>query len=401
MNYLCPSFGIIEFMKIIQNLYKVRIIFLGMENVCYVNPTVLLKRPIAELIDRLEGKEKVGLLIPKKLFKEVDKRLHYSEVKKAGVYTYSTVNIPFLNMEWPIPITPMFFINLVSIFFKYKNIHMWTYHYLVNLFVILGNLIFRKKLILTTDTIPGYSFSMGKVFDSLYKCYYFFLSWLMFGVPDVITVYGKSLVPYALKAGVNREKLKVIPTGIELNKFEDVKKGVKEEFDINKDKIMVLFVGLMVPRKGIDLIIKVAKRLKKKAIFVLVGNGPSNEKYEKMAKGIKEMVFTGFRKDVGRFYKAADIFFLPSRGEGLAGVIMEAMTMGLPVVSSRIPCTTDLVEDGKTGFLCEKEDVSCYTDRIEKLVKDKKLRKKMGREGKKKIKEFDWDKVIDEYKGLY
>ncbi len=372
-----------------------------MENVCYVNPTVLLKRPIAELIDRLGDEKEIGLFIPKKLFKAVNKKLHYSDVKKAKIYTYSTINVPFLNMEWPIPITPMFLVNLLRIFFKYKNIHMWTYHYLVNLFVVLGNLIFRKNLILTTDTIPSYSFSMGKMFDFFYNSYYFFLGWLMFGVPDIITVYGKSLAPYALKVGISKKKLKVIPTGIELEKFKDVKEGVREELDISKDDTIVLFVGLMVPRKGIDLIIETAKELKNKTKFVLIGDGPSKERYEKMAKGIKEVVFTGFRKDVGRFYKAADIFFLPSRGEGLAGVIMEAMTMSLPIVSSRIPCTTDLVVDKETGFLCEKEEVSCYAKKIKNLVEDEKLRKKMGRKGKKKIKDFDWDNVISGYERLY
>ncbi|MBD3355006.1 hypothetical protein GF361_03400, partial [Candidatus Woesearchaeota archaeon] len=70
-----------------------------MEKVCYINPTILLKRPIAELIGRLGDGKKVGLFIPKKLFKGIDKKLHYSDVKKAKMYTYSTINIPFIDME--------------------------------------------------------------------------------------------------------------------------------------------------------------------------------------------------------------------------------------------------------------------------------------------------------------
>ena len=376
-------------------------------NICFVNPTVLLKRPIAELVDRLSNEFEVGLFIPKKVFRKIDASLHYSElIKKAKVYTYSTITIPFIVSEWPIPITPVFFINLVRIFLKYRIIHMWTYFYLSCFFVFLTKLFFPwKKLILTMDTFPSYSFSAGKIMNIMFKIYVNVFGWFIFGVPNKITLYGKSLLKYAKKIGMNMKKVKVVPTGIDLKRFEKVKGNIRKEFNIKNNETIILYIGLMLPRKGIDIIIKTADKLRNKNIkFLLVGDGPDKKKYEKEVEKLKlqdKIIFTGWRKDIGRFYKSADIFFLPSRGEGLPGVIMESMACELPIVSSKIPCTTDLVEDGKTGFLCETEDVKCYVEKLERLIENKKLRISFGKKGLSKIQTFNWDNIIKNYKRLY
>ena len=82
--------------------------------ICYVNPPVLLKRPIAEIIDKMGKKGyKTSLLIPKKLFQKRDESKYYSSmIKKSKIYTYSTINPPFLSVEQPIPSTLMFPVNV-------------------------------------------------------------------------------------------------------------------------------------------------------------------------------------------------------------------------------------------------------------------------------------------------
>ena len=139
-------------------------------------------------------------------------------------------------------------------------------------------------------------------------------------------------------------------------------------------------------------------------MFLVVGDGPGRREYERMRdeEGMSEkVIFTGRRRDMGRLYRGSDIFFLPSRGEGLAGVIMEAMAAGLPVVSSRIACTTDLVDDGKTGYLCGMEDAGCYAQRLSALAHDRERRVTMGTAGRRKIEGFTWEHVMERYKGLY
>ncbi|RLE45519.1 hypothetical protein DRJ22_04170, partial [Candidatus Woesearchaeota archaeon] len=298
------------------------------KKICIVNPTILLKRPVAEIIDRLQGYE-VGLLCPRKIFKKIDKSMHYSElIKKAKIYTYPTFQLPFVSSEWPIPL-PSFFFKVLKIYKEYDIVHMWVYFYLSSLWITIAKLFFpKKKLILTMDTVPGESFSAGKIMDFFFKVYHKLFGWLIFGIPDKITLYGKSLIPFALKAGIKREKIKIIPTGMDIHKFEGKYKDVRKEFNIAKETIIGLFVGLMLHRKGIDTIIKTIDKLRKENfIMLLVGDGPDIEKYKKMVKEYKledNIIFTGRRQDMKNFYRSVDLLFFPSRGEGLAGAIMEA-----------------------------------------------------------------------------
>ncbi|MBU1320888.1 MAG: glycosyltransferase family 4 protein, partial [Nanoarchaeota archaeon] len=378
--------------------------------ICYVNPPVLLKRPIAEIIDKMGEKGyKISLLIPKKLFKKRDESKYYSSmIKKSKIYTYSTINPPFLSIEQPIPATLMFPVNVFKALKENDIIHMWVPYYLTSLKIILIKKIFfpKKKLILTMDTIPGYSFSMGKFWDTMFKIYNTLFGWALFGTPKIITLYGKDLVKYAEKAGAKKEKIKVIPTGIEIKKAEKKDINVRKEFGIDAKTKIVLFVGMIMPRKGIDKIIKIANKLKKeKVIFLLAGEKRyGQEEYEKTIKKLnleKKVLFLGQRKDIRRLCSEADVFLLPAEGEGLPGVIMEAMTFGVPCVASNIPCITDLVEHGKTGFLCHPKNINDFTDKVKMIIKNDTLKDKLGKAGLKKIKEFDWKKIIVKYEKLY
>ena len=169
--------------------------------------------------------------------------------------------------------------------------------------------------------------------------------------------------------------------------------------------VLGLFAGLMLHRKGIDTIIKTVNKLKDENFkMLLVGKGPEIEKYKKMMKEFElqdKIIFTGQRKDMKNFYRSVDLLFFPSRGEGLAGVIMEAMSASLPILSSRIPCTTDLVKNGENGYLCEIEDADCYAKHLKKLIEDKNLREKLGKKSKELIKNFTWKKSIEKFEKLY
>ncbi len=371
--------------------------------ICYINPALLLRRPIAEIITRTAKTNEVGLLIPKPLFKSRDDSLHYSKLPPGvRIYTYSVIQ-PGGAYEWPIPVTPIFFVQLFRVFWRYDVVHMWAQFYLANFFACIFGLLFKTKLILTMDTIAGYSFSAGERYDKLFRLYYRIFGWLIFGAPEKITLYGRSLMPFARMAGIKMAKVDVIPTGIDVKKPGDGS-AIRREFGI-KDEKVVLYVGLLVPRKGVETLIEVIAKLKGENIKVLlVGDGPMRKEYEVIAKkkGItSKLIFTGFRKDVFDFYAAADVFFFPSRGEGLPGVLMEAMCCGLSVVTSNIPCIPDLVEDGKNGFLCKLDDNECLGARLKQLLDNPELRKKVGAAGVEKIKEFSWEQVIGKYTDMY
>ena len=111
--------------------------------ICYINPTFLVRRPIAELVDRLGDDNDVAVFLPKRPFSSLGKWHNDKALGKAKIYSYSAVSLPG-NFEWPIPITPMFFVYLFRVF-RYDVLHMWTYFYINSWAVLFGKIFSKKK----------------------------------------------------------------------------------------------------------------------------------------------------------------------------------------------------------------------------------------------------------------
>jgi len=378
------------------------------KRICFVNTGIHIRRPISAIMNILKEKDYiVSILTPRKKseIKRKESR-HYDNFKGINLLTYP-IWTKSSGYIWPIPINWEFFKKSWKMLKENDIIHVWVPFYPNTFIICLLKILFfrKKKLILTMDTIPSYSFKVSNVLDVFFKIFFRTIGKLAFLASNFITVYGNSFLKYTEKIKLPRNKVRVTPTGINID-TKNPDKDIREIFNIkNSDKI-VLFVGHINKRKGIDLIIKTADLLKDKNIkFLVVGDGPEREKSIKSVynSGLDgKVIFAGNRFDVHNFYKAADIFFLPSRGEGLAGVLMEAMIYQVPIVTSNITGTRDLVSNLKNGLLCETENYECYAMSIEKLLKDEKLRNKFKENGLRKIKEeYLWEKNIKTFKVIY
>ena len=378
------------------------------KRICYVNPGINVKRPISFLMNKLKNNRYiVSLLLPKKKYDiKRENTRYYDDFKGINLLSYPiwTKSSGFI---WPIPINLDFIRKCWKVLRENDIIHIWTAFYPNTLITCLLKLLFFKKktLILTMDTFPAYSFKVSSILNILFKLYFKTIGKISFFAANYITIYGKSFLKYAKKVGVPKRKIRVTPTGIESTpKTSD--KNIRDLFSISSNEKIVLYVGLHNKRKGIDLIIKTANILKNENIkFVLVGDGPerlnSINKVSKMGLSNK-ILFTGTRLDVHNFFNQADVFFLPSRGEGLAGVLMEAMIYQVPIVTSNIAGTRDLVEHLENGLLCETENYYCYAKSIKKLLEDSQLASKFKKIGLNKIKnQFLWEKNIKNFELLY
>jgi len=209
------------------------------------------------------------------------------------------------------------------------------------------------------------------------------------------------------------KKLRILSTGIHLDKFKKGEKGlIKKEFHLGKS-FTILFVGMLTERKGVDIFIKVVGRLLDEGHDVkglIVGDGSEREEFESMTKHCwppydklywgDYITFTGGRKDVLNFYKDADVLLLPSMGEGLPGVVMEAMASGLPCIATDEGCTPDLIENGKDGFLVKPFDVEGYYQAV-KQVMNEDLQYRFAQSSLAKMKDFSWEKAAARYEDLY
>jgi glycosyltransferase involved in cell wall biosynthesis len=360
---------------------------------------------MVEIINGLEGWNS-DLYTPKDIIiKKIP--IHINKIKSENIKLFYTMQPPLINSEFPIPLNLFSLIKNLIQLKNYYIIHIWVPFYLTNLLIIsMKNVFHYNKIILTMDTFPGLSFKMNPFFNFLFKIYYNTIGKVIFKKIDYLILYDASFKKYALKLGIENEKIKILPTGVETN-LKKKTSSIRKQFHIKNNEKIILFVGLINERKGIDIIIKIADQMKEKEniIFLIVGDGPKKEEYLKIVnrKNLKHrVIFVGFRRDVHNFYLESDILLLPSRGEGLSGVIMESMTYGLPIVTTKIEGTRDLIKDGYNGFLCGINNINCFIDKIEALLNNKEKRNKFIQNSKKRVKEsYNWEKNMKKYKEFY
>ncbi|MBQ6658251.1 MAG: glycosyltransferase, partial [Prevotella sp.] len=119
--------------------------------------------------------------------------------------------------------------------------------------------------------------------------------------------------------------------------------------------------------------------------YIICGKGDRLEDLKKQAEkaGLDANVhFLGYRQDISAICRHVDAFAMPSFREGLPVASLEAMYVGVPIVASRIRGLTDIVEDGKSGFLCESDDVNAFAQAIEELKSNSALRQRMAERGR-------------------
>jgi glycosyltransferase involved in cell wall biosynthesis len=214
--------------------------------------------------------------------------------------------------------------------------------------------------------------------------------------------------------GKYRDKVVVIPYGMNVEEFaiSYTKEESREKLGLSRNKNIILFVGVLGSHKGPDILIKAMQKIIKSVSdvkLVFVGRGPLREELEIMSKkiGINEHVkFTGFIGSTFKkmlYYKSADIFVLPStmRHESCGIVNLEAMACGVPIVASKIGGVPDVVKDGENGLLVPPKDSEALADAIIYLLENEDVRDKMGKNGRKRVKGYSWEKIVEMTEKVY
>ena len=178
--------------------------------------------------------------------------------------------------------------------------------------------------------------------------------------------------------GIKNKKFFIIPMGSKLSFKPRDKSKSREILGFPKDKKILLFVGHLIPRKGVEYLIRSMKILtqKDKDIFCcIVGDGYERERLQKLSLelGVKDLIhFAGQKRndEVSLYMNACDIFVLPSLNEGLPVVLCEALACSKPVVATNVAGTPELVNKD-VGFLVKPRDSEELAKKIE-MALDKK-----------------------------
>lgn len=147
--------------------------------------------------------------------------------------------------------------------------------------------------------------------------------------------------------------------------------------------------------KGVETVLQALPKLLRiipDTYYVIVGDGDDRPQLECLAREMgldNHVIFAGqkFGSDLLSYYKACDVYVMPSRAEGFGVVFLEAMAMGKPVIGGNHGGTPEVVLDGVTGFLVNHGDVDTLADRLILLLNDEDLRKRMGEAGRRRVRE--------------
>jgi sugar transferase (PEP-CTERM/EpsH1 system associated) len=218
------------------------------------------------------------------------------------------------------------------------------------------------------------------------------------------------------KVGVPQKKITRICNGVDTAIFYP-RAGKKPLMDncpflLNNKELCIGTVGRMHGVKDqltlVQAFINVIKdypELKKKARLIVVGEGPLKLKAEQLLVDarLQDIAWLpGKRDDVADIMRCLDIFVLPSAAEGISNTILEAMATGLPIIATNVGGNPELVIDGETGSLVEKQNPAMMAESLASYLNNNTMREQHGRNARKRItKQFSLQEMLEAYLEVY
>lgn len=211
---------------------------------------------------------------------------------------------------------------------------------------------------------------------------------------------------YKTRYGATRYR--VLSNWIDLKEFSPrgSKEEAKREIGLDPAKKIVLFVHHLSPRKGADLIAKTAAQFSdsENIEFVVAGEGPYRAKFEEEAGcssvHIKVLGDVPHVKIPG-YFRAADIFFMPSREEGSPHVILEAMAAGTPFVAADVGGIREIIPKEAEELLCPSENVEAFAVKIKQLLRDAPRYALVRGAGLRHAQNFSLERGVKEFIALF
>ena len=202
---------------------------------------------------------------------------------------------------------------------------------------------------------------------------------------------------------------RTIRKGVDLERFRVASDRAALRARLGVPGPMILTVGGLIPRKGMDTVIRAlaGMRAAPTATLVVCGEGPEREALGALAAelGVADRVrFEGHvgRDRIGDHFAACDVFVLASRLEAAGNVLLEAMAAGRPVVTTLSGGPPEYVADGRTGHVVAPDDHAALAARLDATFADDERREAMGREARRVAeREHRYDRMIDEFRLVY
>ena len=211
---------------------------------------------------------------------------------------------------------------------------------------------------------------------------------------------------HASSLGLPAGTFRVIPNGVDIDRFVAAQ-PIPELTD--PERPLLLFVGRLEPRKGLDVLVRAFLRLRTtqpRLRLCVVGEGPERERCQQMVPPSlrPDVLFVGAvaEDDKPRYHASADIFVAPNTGgESFGIVLLEAMAAGLPIVASDIAGFRTVMKDGRQGLLVAPNDAFAMADAIGTLLANRNLGDAMAAEGRRTVTDYAWPVIARRVVAVY
>ena len=329
------------------------------------------------------------------------------------------VKVYWLPAFGPKRIKPLTFVLAASLFLlrnrsTYDIVHLHGAYWRIAPIILIAKLL-RKKIIVkmtqlgTDDPMTIRQRLFGSVLFST------------IAMADAVVAITDGLAENYIRAGLPPSRLAHIPNGVDTKVFKPVgsktRRTLRITFGIPLTAPVVLFVGAVNWRKGVDLLLTAWQVIQKRfpeAILVLVGpistaSGPYGRPFAEYIDDYisshlspQNIRILGQQSDVQRFYQMADVFVLPSRLEGLPNALLEAMACGLPCVGSDIPSIRNIISNNKNGLVFESENAEQLADAISFLLSNEQKARELGQRAREVVMtRYSLESVAEAYLHLY
>lgn len=226
-----------------------------------------------------------------------------------------------------------------------------------------------------------------------------------------LVVVSDSIRSRLIRHGIPEEKLHVIENSVDTNRFApdpETRQQTRKELGIEENAKVTGLIGRMVPLKNHDIFIKAAREIcavENNAVFLLVGDGPLKERLIKTVNDLgleKNVLFTGWRRDMERIINALDVLVLCSEVEGHNIAVLEAMACEKPVVGTDVRGIRTIVKHGEAGVLVPLRSIKALADAVLSLLTDTSMAQEMGRTGRMIVEEhYSLSRMLSQYVQLY
>jgi glycosyltransferase involved in cell wall biosynthesis len=346
----------------------------------------------------------------------ISSRIHDSRESETieGVHIYRVPAFYLSRIPWAIAFPAILWKYLDSLVQRYKIeiVHVQELAFPCAFFTALYC---RRKHLAYVVTSHGAYFGLGWGFvpDIMLDLYVLVFGRVTLRFAEKVAAISRGQIPILHKLGVPKEKIVFTPLGINTDTSifrkatESDRNEARKWLNLAEEDFVVGFVGRLAPDKNVNLLLDSAKLLAGKIRnlkLLIVGAGVEEEILRKKTYqlGLEASVsFLGWRDDVDKILPAMDVFAFPSLSDGLGRAFVEAMTVGVPVVSTDVPGPASIIMNEENGLLVSRNNTTAMVDAILRLYRDKQFRNRLSERGTIVNQVFSWESCMLKLEAMY